>query len=196
IRRASSPAKRFLEPLARGIGHVRYRSSAAPTARTSAPIGLAAARPPRYTPAMGSSAMIWVAVIVVVLVCVVLLIQQVAGRPDGRLPYVSREVLLSQGELAFFRVLRRSVPPDLLIAPKVRLADLIKCPASARKDGFPGRISQKHVDFVLFDAATAAITLVIELDDRSHQRPDRRDRDAFVDRALAAAGIPILHVPA
>jgi very-short-patch-repair endonuclease len=46
------------------------------------------------------------------------------------------------------------------------------------------------------NAATTDIRLAIELDDRTHQRPDRRDRDTFVDRALATAGVPILRVPA
>jgi len=46
------------------------------------------------------------------------------------------------------------------------------------------------------DAATTGILLVIELDDRTHQQAKRRERDEFVDRALTAAGIPILHVKA
>ena len=35
----------------------------------------------------------------------------------------------------------------------------------------------------------------IELDDKSHQREDRRERDAFVDGVFAAAKLPLLHVP-
>ena len=38
--------------------------------------------------------------------------------------------------------------------------------------------------------------LAIALDDASHDRKDRQDRDGFVDSALAAAGLPILHVKA
>jgi hypothetical protein len=55
------------------------------------------------------------------------------------------------------------------------------------------RIQAKCVDFVLCEAHDFAPRLVIELDDRSHDRPDRRERDAFVDEVLASAGIPILH---
>lgn len=118
-----------------------------------------------------------------------------AMRPRA-LPYFAQEFLLSKGELAFFRVLQRAVPDGLFVAPKVRLADVIGCTADGWKRGFGGRISRKHVDFVVASEATARILLVIELDDRSHQRADRRRRDAFVDDALAAAGVPILHVPA
>ena len=116
--------------------------------------------------------------------------------PRGALPYFWRGYLLSKGEAAFYHALRQAVPPDLTIAPKVRVSDVIGCDAAAWKRGFGGRISQKHVDFVLVDARTTAFMLVVELDDKTHGRRDRRDRDDFVDRALAAAGIPVLRVPA
>jgi hypothetical protein len=116
--------------------------------------------------------------------------------PTGDLPYFSRGYQLSKGETAFFHALRQAVPPGLMIAPKVRVSDVIGCDASAWKRGFGGRISQKHVDFVLVDARTTAFELIIELDDKSHRQHERRGRDDFVDRALAAAGIPVLRVPA
>jgi very-short-patch-repair endonuclease len=113
-----------------------------------------------------------------------------------RLPYFSREFLLTRGEAAFYRVLRGVVPDGLTLCFKVRLCDLIDCAPDARAKGFWSKIAQKHIDFVLVDAADTAIRLAIELDDRSHDRKDRRDRDAFVDGALAVAGIPVLRVPA
>lgn len=131
--------------------------------------------------------------------CAVLLLLAwwaIGRRGAARLPYFSQEFLLSKGELAFFRILRRALPDGVMVAPKVRLADVIGCTGEGWKRGFGARISRKHVDFVLADEATARILLVVELDDRSHQRADRRKRDAFVDDALAAAGVPILHVTA
>ena len=112
------------------------------------------------------------------------------------LPYYSKDRLLSKGELAFYRVLRQVVPPSLSPSMKVRLSDVIGCTGEGWRSGFGAKISQKHLDFVLVDVATTDIRLAIELDDRTHQRPDRRDRDTFVDRALATAGVPILRVPA
>jgi hypothetical protein len=113
-----------------------------------------------------------------------------------RLPYFSREFLLTQGEAAFYQVLRKVVPDGLSLCFKVRLCDLIDCAPDARKKGFWSKIAQKHIDFVLVNASDTAIRLAIELDDRSHDCKDRRDRDAFVDGALDVAGIPILRVPA
>ena len=36
----------------------------------------------------------------------------------------------------------------------------------------------------------------VELDDASHARPDRQDRDEFVDQVFEAAGLPLLRVRA
>ena len=112
------------------------------------------------------------------------------------LPYFSKDRLLSKGELAFYRVLRQVIPPSLSASMKVRLCDVIGCTGDGWRSGFGAKISQKHIDFVLIDATTTDIRLAIELDDRTHQRADRRDRDIFVDRALETAGVPILRVPA
>ena len=49
----------------------------------------------------------------------------------------------------------------------------------------------------LYEVRLSALPVaLIELDDRTHQRRDRRDRDLFLNEALAAAGVPILRVPA
>jgi hypothetical protein len=116
--------------------------------------------------------------------------------PQGALPYFSKRYLLSKGEAAFYHALRAALPPGLSVAPKVRVSDVIGCDGAAWKQGFGGRISQKHVDFVLIDERSTEIVLIVELDDKTHRRRDRNDRDEFLDRAFAAANIPVLHVPA
>ena len=57
------------------------------------------------------------------------------------------------------------------------------------------RIKSKHVDFVACDPDTLDIMFVIELDDRSHEREDRSERDEFVDAALEDSGVPIVRFP-
>jgi very-short-patch-repair endonuclease len=59
---------------------------------------------------------------------------------------------------------------------------------------FHNKVDRKSVDFVLFDRSTISPVLALELDDASHDREDRQERDAFVDRVLAKAGLPLLHV--
>jgi hypothetical protein len=41
-----------------------------------------------------------------------------------------------------------------------------------------------------------AVRRIVELDDKSHRREDRKRRDGFVDEALKSAGIPITRIEA
>jgi hypothetical protein len=111
-------------------------------------------------------------------------------------PYRSRRFLLSRAELAFFRVLSTVVAGRYLVFAKVRLADVITCPRALWHQAPGRRIAQKHLDFVLCDSYTLRFVLVIELDDRSHARPERRRRDVFLNRLFRQAGIPLLRQPA
>lgn len=118
------------------------------------------------------------------------------ARPVEASPYESRGFLLTPGELAFYKVLRNAVGSTCSIALKVRLADLLHCPDDLWDTRHGRKISQKHIDFVLYDSASTAIVLAVELDDRSHELRHRRLRDRFVDRALRSAGLRVLRVKA
>lgn len=107
------------------------------------------------------------------------------------LAYRSRRYLLSKNELAFFHVLTIAVRGGYYVFAKVRLADVVTVSADLW-DKTPGRrISQKHLDFVLCERHSTRIIAAIELDDRSHAKPDRRRRDAFLNQVLLAARIPL-----
>ena len=58
------------------------------------------------------------------------------------------------------------------------------------------RIQSKHLDFVVCNPNDLTVQYAIELDDQSHDRAKRQGRDEFVDKALQAAGVPILHFSA
>ncbi len=143
-----------------------------------------------------SSFLGFAAIAFVIIVLAVAALRWLHPSRSQRLPYFSRKTLLSPGERAFYHMLTRAVPHGVTIAAKVRLADLIDCSADARKAGFFSKISQKHVDFVLIDCDSTALLMVIELDDQTHRRRRVIESDAFKDRALSAAGIPILRVSA
>ncbi len=109
-------------------------------------------------------------------------------------PFFRRKFLLSRAERYFYGVLRRIVVPHTVHA-KVRLADLVEADERHRlRQANFRRICSKHVDFVVCDAALCPI-IAVELDDSSHQRPDRQARDRDVDRILEIASLPILRVP-
>ncbi len=115
--------------------------------------------------------------------------------PSAEVTYGISKRLFSPAETNFYRVLESVMDQEnqRLIA-KVRLADVIYVKSAAKKLAESNKIRSKHVDYVLLDRETMAPVLVIELDDKSHNRADRQARDRFVDAALASAGLPILRV--
>jgi very-short-patch-repair endonuclease len=109
-------------------------------------------------------------------------------------PFFKRKYLLTTAERRFFDVLRRVVG-ETLVFPKIRLADLVQADERhvRRKSNF-NYIKAKHIDFVICDS-TFSPRVAVELDDKSHQRADRRARDRDVNRILQIASLPILRVP-
>lgn len=116
---------------------------------------------------------------------------------DEPLPYIARDAMLTPAERSFFAALQTACNGRSLIFAQVQLSRLIY-PRSGvpRWQTHQNKIDRKSADFVLVDPTTFKAQLVIELDDRSHERKARQDRDEFVNRALAAAGLKLLRVPA
>ncbi len=116
-------------------------------------------------------------------------------RPKDKYPYERRD-LLTSNELEFYQILYPIVcQHGWQLLMKMRLADIM----AVRKGtedymAYFNKIKAKHTDFVFCDPDTLEILAGLELDDPSHNRPDRIERDVFVDNAYAAAGIPLIHV--
>lgn len=108
-----------------------------------------------------------------------------------------RSALLTPAETDFYHSLRAATGDHYHISCQTRLADLLHFPRSltpSEKTRLLNRLARKHVDFVLCDPRTMAIVAAIELDDSSHLRAERVERDQLVNAALASAGVPLLRV--
>lgn len=111
------------------------------------------------------------------------------------------EPIVSPAERAFLRVLENALYDDLVaervrVAVQVQLTRLI-APEPGLTRGERARhrnkIDRKTVDFVVADGEWKPM-VAIELDDRSHERGDRRRRDADVERWLGQAGVRLVRV--
>lgn len=143
----------------------------------------------------------WVWIIVIILTA--LLIQQYTQKnPAGeeksnRSTYVGcyqRKYLLTKNEwYAYKKLLPLATSMGLIICPKVRLLDILE-PRKGEKDykSLFWKIQAKHVDFLICDQ-DLHIKAVVELDDNSHERQDRKDRDTFVDEILQDVGYTVIH---
>ncbi|MCE2563649.1 DUF2726 domain-containing protein [Komagataeibacter sp. FNDCF1] len=104
--------------------------------------------------------------------------------------------LLSAWECRVLRHLLTQVATGYLVCPQVRLADLIvpRGPdMQANRQAFY-KIASKSVDFVVIRASDGHVVLGLELDDSTHDRPERQYRDGLVSAAFAQVGITLLHV--
>lgn len=109
--------------------------------------------------------------------------------------------LLTPTEAGFYKVLCRAVGAERQDGPrvmvKVRLADLVLPTAAFRSGAWQAdfnRVARKHVDFVVVAGDRMVPLRVVELDDASHDRVDRAERDDLVDEILRRAGVPVTHV--
>jgi len=116
-----------------------------------------------------------------------------------KLPYKLNESLLTKRELKFFIVLKNVLDEtDFVIAIKPRIADFVSVDKKKLKKKsymtYFNKIKSKHVDFLICEPTYMKPILAIELDDKSHERKDRIQRDSFVDEVYETAGLEILHI--
>lgn len=108
-------------------------------------------------------------------------------------PY-HKKYLLTKNEYYFYKKLKEITEPlNLQILAKIRLADLIEVNKGldSRKWGmYFGKIKAKHIDFAI--AEDMKIIALIELDDYTHKREDRQERDIFVNDVLAQTGYTLI----
>jgi hypothetical protein len=125
------------------------------------------------------------------------------GAGTARATAVPRDIrltaqpLLSQGEAAFYNVLRLAVQDEYLVFAQVPLWCLIEAtsPTAKLRQALIGQMALKRLDFVLVHPGNLMAVKVIELEE-ADPAASRRARNQFVDTILTAAGIEILRLPA
>ena len=105
-------------------------------------------------------------------------------------PYLKHKNFLSPNELNFYnKLVPLAQEKGLVVFPKVRLADLVRVPKGYKYFNlFFSRIKAKQIDFVLCDQQTFEIKCLVELDDKTHELPERKSRDKFVNKVVKKSG--------
>lgn len=109
--------------------------------------------------------------------------------------YARKEYFLTQREAECYKQLVSMIGNEYFIFAQVSFGSLL----DERKPGqnwkaARAHINRKSVDFLLCDKQFISPKLAIELDDSTHNRPDRVERDQTVEDILREAGIPLLRV--
>jgi hypothetical protein len=144
--------------------------------------------------------MLWVTIIVlIIVVAVALLLKPRTKRESVEYPYQKADSLFSPAERSFLGVLERAVGDKFKVLGKVRLADVISLISGLSKSDRQkalNRIVSKHVDFALCKKDDLSLICAIELDDSSHKKSDRKNRDDFLEKALNASSVPFIRFAA
>ncbi len=108
--------------------------------------------------------------------------------------YVKVESIFTQPELKFYKILFDCFP-EYVIFGKVRVADIINVDSRKAKGKYLkyfNKISRKHIDFLICDREKFSPLVAIELDDSTHEREERIERDKFLDKVFKMADLPLV----
>ena len=107
--------------------------------------------------------------------------------------YKRKDFLMSRAEHEFFDILVDITKDKYYVFPQIHLSTILdnKVVGQNWKGAFR-HIDEKSVDYVICDKAYIKPLLAIELDDRTHERENRKIRDVEVERILSNANLPLL----
>lgn len=101
-------------------------------------------------------------------------------------PFYAKKPLSLPEQVLYFRLIEAL--PDHIVLAQVQLSRFLGVKKGHNNQSWLNRINRMSADFVIC-RKDASIIAVIELDDSTHQKPDRQIADNKKDGALKAAGI-------
>lgn len=107
--------------------------------------------------------------------------------------YKKKDFLMSRAEHEFFDILVEVVGNQYHVFPQIHLSTILDNKVVGQNwRGAFRHIDEKSVDFVICDKAYIKPIIAIELDDKTHEREDRKGRDGEVERILKESGLSLL----
>lgn len=136
---------------------------------------------------------IFIATIIAVIVYILVKHEHTKQSETEELPYKKKNYFFTKRELNFYKELKLIADKyNLVIFPKVRVADIIEVIKIEKRQSYFNKIVAKHIDFVLCDNVIYSPKILIELDDSTHDKPNRKQRDNFIDKIMIQAKIPLI----
>lgn len=112
---------------------------------------------------------------------------------NNKYSYYAKDSIMTRAEVEFFKKLNLVVSEHYFVFPQVHLSSVL----DHRVKGQDWRIAFRHingksVDYVLCDKITLRPAYLLELDDPTHDRRDRIERDVEVERIFKEAQLPLV----
>lgn len=114
------------------------------------------------------------------------------GGDDEVWPFYAKKPLSQPEQVLYFRLVQ-ALPQHMVLA-QVQLSRLLGVKKGNNLQAWINRINRMSADFVVCNK-DASIVAVIELDDATHHKENRRIADAKKDKALFSAGIRVIRWP-
>lgn len=109
--------------------------------------------------------------------------------------YRTKRYVITLTELSFYNILLEIAKElDLILFSQVSLYNIIETKYN-NQSAF-NKIKSKTIDFVLVDKSNCRIKLCIELDDYTHNRYDRIERDKFINKLFEDLEIDLIRFKA
>ena len=105
--------------------------------------------------------------------------------------YTKKSCAMTPSELSFYKTLHEAVNGCVII-PQAHISMFLDHRVKGQnwKAAF-SRINGKSVDFLICTNDMKPL-IAIELDDSTHDQPDRKNRDEFVNSIIVSANMPLL----
>ena len=121
--------------------------------------------------------------------------RQNVARADRKYAYKCKWYPLTKSELRFFHTLLGVVHNFYYVVPQVHLSNLLDHKTWGQNwRGALSRIQRKSVDYVICSRRELTPVCAVELDNPSHNKPDRVERDKLVEALFKEAGIPLIRI--
>ena len=111
--------------------------------------------------------------------------------------YELRQTLMTSNERIFFEKLRRAIGDKYDIYPQVNLDKIFKIKYLGNKFAFNSAkwaIDRRSIDFLITKRESQSPYIGIELDDSTHYREDRVNRDDKVNALFEGNGIELMRI--
>ena len=146
--------------------------------------------------------MVTTLIFIVIVAAIIFLVIKVRQGTDGgtsliRTPikkeyvYIKKSCAMTPSELSFYKTLHEAINGCVII-PQAHLSMFLdhEIKGQSWKAAF-ARINGKSVDFLICTNDMKPL-IAIELDDNTHNQPDRKTRDDFVNSIMANTNMPLL----
>ncbi len=143
---------------------------------------------------------LWALTIAVFVAAVVMaVILFIVRRRETPLSYTRKESIFDiHTERELFDTLQELYGDRYFVFPQVHYSHLLRPSKElSYRDRLVlrNKVDRKSADFVLCEKSDVSVRLVIELDGSSHDRPDRQERDTFINSIANTSNLNLLRMP-